>query len=70
VRWLRRRWAGLALFLSVAGPGIITASVDIDANGIATYSIAAPTMATRCCGPCPATIALVVIQEMNGPHGM
>jgi NRAMP (natural resistance-associated macrophage protein)-like metal ion transporter len=32
--------ARLALFLAVMGPGIITASVDNDANGIATYSVA------------------------------
>jgi NRAMP (natural resistance-associated macrophage protein)-like metal ion transporter len=32
--------AKLAIFLAVMGPGIITASVDNDANGIATYSVA------------------------------
>jgi hypothetical protein len=31
----------ILLFLAVLGPGIITASVDNDAGGIATYSIAA-----------------------------
>ena len=30
----------LAVFLAVAGPGIITAAVDNDAGGITTYSIA------------------------------
>ncbi|PJB31305.1 MAG: Mn transporter, partial [Deltaproteobacteria bacterium CG_4_9_14_3_um_filter_65_9] len=30
----------ILLFLAVLGPGIITASVDNDAGGIATYSIA------------------------------
>ena len=30
----------LALFLSIMGPGIITANVDNDAGGITTYSAA------------------------------
>ncbi len=38
VRVLRSRWARLALLASVVGPGIITANVDNDAGGIATYS--------------------------------
>ena len=39
MRWgrIRRR---LFLFLAVMGPGIITASVDQDAGGITTYSVA------------------------------
>jgi NRAMP (natural resistance-associated macrophage protein)-like metal ion transporter len=70
VRWLGRRWAGLALFLSVAGPGIITASVDNDANGIATYSIAGAHFGYALLWTLPlATIALIVIQEMNARMG-
>jgi len=70
VRWLGRRWAGLALFLSVAGPGIITASVDNDANGIATYSIAGAHYGYALLWTLPlATIALIVIQEMNARMG-
>lgn len=70
MRWLRRRWAGLALFLSVAGPGIITASVDNDANGIATYSIAGAHYGYALLWTLPlATIALIVIQEMNARMG-
>ena len=34
--WLRNTFA----FLSIIGPGIITASADNDAPGIATYSVA------------------------------
>ena len=30
----------IALFFAVLGPGVITANVDNDAGGIATYSIA------------------------------
>ncbi len=32
--------AKMVLFLSIMGPGLITANVDNDANGIATYSVA------------------------------
>lgn len=36
-----RTWfTRVLLFLSVMGPGIITANIDNDANGIATYSVA------------------------------
>lgn len=70
MRWLGRRWAGLALFLSVAGPGIITASVDNDANGIATYSIAGAHYGYALLWTLPlATVALIVIQEMNARMG-
>jgi Mn2+/Fe2+ NRAMP family transporter len=31
----------IALFLAILGPGIITGSVDNDAGGITTYSVAA-----------------------------
>ena len=34
------RWRRVALFLAVIGPGLITASVDNDAGGITTYSLA------------------------------
>lgn len=33
-------WRNLLMFLAVLGPGIITGSVDNDAGGITTYSIA------------------------------
>ena len=70
MRWLGRRWAGLALFLSVAGPGIITASVDNDANGIATYSIAGAHYGYALLWTLPlAIIALIIIQEMNARMG-
>ncbi len=68
--WFRRRWLGLLLFLSVAGPGIITASVDNDANGIATYSIAGAHYGYALLWTMPVTmIALVVIQEMAARMG-
>ncbi len=68
--WLRRRWVGLGLFLSVAGPGIITASVDNDANGIATYSIAGAHYGYLLLWTLPlATVALIIIQEMTARMG-
>lgn len=68
LRKISRR--NILLFLSILGPGIITANVDNDAGGIATYSMAGaqygygllwmmlPTMA-----------ALVVVQEMCARMG-
>ncbi|MBU1920374.1 divalent metal cation transporter, partial [bacterium] len=42
LRKIRRKtspaWMRLVLFVSVMGPGIITANVDNDAGGITTYS--------------------------------
>ncbi|MDR7419409.1 MAG: divalent metal cation transporter [Armatimonadota bacterium] len=67
---LRRRWAALALFLSVAGPGIVTAAVDNDANGIATYSIAGAHFGYALLWTIPvALVALVVVQEMAARMG-
>src|SRR4030042_1676630 len=37
-RWKRHRYRFL-IFLAILGPGIITANVDNDAGGIATYSV-------------------------------
>ena len=35
----------LLLFFAIIGPGIITASIDNDASGITTYSVAGAAMA-------------------------
>ncbi len=67
---LRRRWQGIALFLAVVGPGIITASVDNDANGIATYSTAGAHYGSALLWTLPlAAVALIVIQEMVARMG-
>lgn len=60
----------LLLFLSILGPGIITASADNDVGGIATYSQAGakfgyPILWTLI----PITIALIVVQEMAARMG-
>ncbi len=53
------------LFLAVMGPGIITANVDNDAGGIATYSVAGAHFGYSTLWIfIPMAIALIVIQEM------
>src|SRR5437773_1844647 len=57
--------AKIILFLSIMGPGIITANVDNDAGGIATYSLAGAHYGyTLLWSLLPITIALIVVQEM------
>jgi NRAMP (natural resistance-associated macrophage protein)-like metal ion transporter len=59
------RWRNIVLFLSVLGPGIITANVDNDAGGIATYSVAGAHFGFALIWTIiPIIFALVVIQEM------
>lgn len=58
------------LFLSLLGPGIITANVDNDAGGIATYSLAGAHFGYSLLWLLlPTTAALVVIQEMCARMG-
>ena len=53
------------LFLSVMGPGIITANVDNDAGGIATYSMAGAHFGYALLWSLvPITLALIIVQEM------
>ncbi len=64
-------WKKIALFLSVMGPGIITANIDNDASGITTYSVAGARFGYSLLWTLiPTTIALVVIQEMIGRMGV
>src|SRR5665213_2458193 len=54
------------MFLAMLGPGIITGSVDNDAGGITTYSVAAATYGYPILWTLlPSFIALLVVQEMN-----
>jgi len=65
------RWKKIALFLSIMGPGIITANIDNDASGITTYSVAGARFGYSLLWTLiPTTIALVVIQEMIGRMGV
>ena len=71
VRPLRSRWARLALVASVVGPGIITANVDNDAGGIATYSQAGADFGyTLLWTLIPITLALILVQEMTARMGV
>jgi Mn2+/Fe2+ NRAMP family transporter len=61
----------IALFLAILGPGIITGSVDNDAGGITTYSVAGAIYGYNLIWTLiPSFIVLVVIQEMNARMGI
>jgi Mn2+/Fe2+ NRAMP family transporter len=61
----------IIIFLSIMGPGIITASVDNDAGGIATYSLAGSQFGYLLLWTfIPMTIALAVVQEMGVRMGV
>jgi Mn2+/Fe2+ NRAMP family transporter len=61
----------LGLFLVILGPGIITGSVDNDAGGITTYSVAGAVYGYNLLWTLiPSFIVLVVIQEMNARMGI
>ena len=70
LRFLRRRKTQILLFLSVVGPGIITANVDNDAGGIFTYSQAGAKFGYSLLWTIlPVTLALIVVQEMSSRMG-
>jgi NRAMP (natural resistance-associated macrophage protein)-like metal ion transporter len=63
-------WRKILIFLSVMGPGIITANIDNDASGITTYSVAGARFGyTLLWILIPTTAALVVVQEMVARMG-
>jgi Mn2+/Fe2+ NRAMP family transporter len=69
-RWKHVRRRAL-LFLAVMGPGIITASVDQDAGGITTYSVAGAVYGYSLLWSLPfIVVALAVIQEMGTRMGV
>ena len=56
----------MILFLAVLGPGIVTGSVDNDAGGITTYSVAGALYGYNLLWTLvPSFVALFVVQEMN-----
>lgn len=60
-----------AIFLAILGPGIITGSVDNDAGGITTYSVAGALYGYGLIWTLiPSFIVLLVIQEMNARMGI
>ncbi|GFO56431.1 Mn transporter [Geomonas sp. Red276] len=61
----------IMLFFSVLGPGLITANVDNDAGGIATYSVTGASFGyTLLWTLIPITVALIVVQEMCARMGV
>ncbi|MCX5697542.1 MAG: Nramp family divalent metal transporter [Candidatus Omnitrophica bacterium] len=68
---LKRFWQSLLIFLAVMGPGIITGSVDNDAGGITTYSVAGALYGYKLLWVLiPSFIILAVVQEMNARMGV
>lgn len=74
MRWLKVRrplpkgfFKNLGILLAVLGPGFITANVDNDAGGIATYSMAgAPPFGYACLWTMvPVLLVLILAQEMG-----
>jgi len=64
-------WKNILFFLSVMGPGIITANIDNDASGITTYSVAGARFGYGLLWTLlPITVALVVIQETVARMGV
>ncbi len=61
----------IVIFMSILGPGIITGSVDNDAGGITTYSVAGAMYGYRLLWTLiPSFIALLAVQEMNARMGI
>jgi len=67
----RRSWrTRVTILLAVIGPGFITASVDNDAGGVYTYSLAGAQFGYSLLWTMiPITVALVVVQEMASRMG-
>jgi len=61
----------IIVFLSIIGPGIITANIDNDASGITTYSVAGARYGLSLLWTLiPTTISLIVVQEMIARMGV
>ena len=61
----------IAIFLAILGPGIITGSVDNDAGGITTYSVAGAMYGYGLIWTLiPSFVVLIVVQEMNARMGI
>lgn len=70
--WKRKNFnKNLLLLLALIGPGIITGSVDNDAGGITTYSVAGAQYGYHLLWTLiPAFVVLLVVQEMNARMGI
>ena len=64
-------WRNIVFFFALLGPGIITGSVDNDAGGITTYSVAGALYGYSLIWTLiPAFVVLLVVQEMNARMGI
>ena len=64
-------WRNILIFASILGPGIVTGSVDNDAGGITTYSVAGAVYGYKLIWTLiPSFIILLVVQEMNARMGV
>jgi Mn2+/Fe2+ NRAMP family transporter len=69
--WFSKSKNRVIFLLSLIGPGIITANVDNDAGGIATYSLAGAHFGyTLLWSLLPITLLLIMIQEMVARMGV
>lgn len=65
-----RRWRRLMTLMVIVGPGIITATVDNDAGGVATYSLAGGNYGYgHLWALIPIGVLLFIIQEMSARLG-
>ena len=71
MRWTKHWKIRILLFLSVVGPGFITANVDNDSAGIFTYSQAGAQYGYALLWTLlPTTLALIIVQEMCARMGV
>jgi NRAMP (natural resistance-associated macrophage protein)-like metal ion transporter len=64
-------WKSFLIFLAILGPGIVTGSVDNDAGGIFTYSVAGAHYGYKLLWTLiPAFVVLFIVQEMNVRMGI
>jgi Mn2+/Fe2+ NRAMP family transporter len=69
--WFSKSKNRFIFFLGIIGPGIITANVDNDAGGIATYSLAGAHYGyTLLWSLLPITLLLIMVQEMVARMGV
>ncbi len=65
------KWTKFIILMGIIGPGLITANLDNDAGGIATYSLAGAQTGYRLMWVLlPVTIALIMFQEMSARMGI
>ena len=70
-RLFKSSWAKFILLMGIVGPGLITANIDNDAGGIATYSMAGAATGYRLLWLLlPITFALILVQEMSARMGI